>query len=88
MLGPVDGGRQRCGDAALQAEQIAGMGPEMLGDDAWDGMFDSGPLAENTDIEMLIRERVRVYPGLLGIDQHGTARPANALGDIGAIEVD
>jgi hypothetical protein len=75
-------------DAALMAEGIAGMGPEILGDDAWDAMFNSGQLAENPDIDMLVRERVRVYDGLLDVDQRGAARPADNLGDIGAVEVD
>jgi hypothetical protein len=73
-------------DEALQDEQLAGMGPELIGDDDWDAMFDSGPLFENGDIDMLIRERVRLYAGLLDTDQRGVARPADTLGDIGAIE--
>jgi len=74
-------------DVALEAEDIDGMGPELLGDDAWAALFSSGPLVENTDIRMSVwadsGSRVRPQE----IDQVGTERPANARGDIGAIEI-
>jgi hypothetical protein len=74
-------------DVALDAEDIDGMGPELLGDDAWAALFSSGPLVENTDIRMSVwtdsGSRVRPQE----IDQVGTERPANARGDIGAIEI-
>ena len=74
-------------DIAIGAENIPGMGPELLGDEAWATLFSSGPLAENDDIKM----KVWTDPGpavrLKKADQLGTERPANILGDIGAIEI-
>ena len=74
-------------DTALDAESIPGMGPELLGDDAWAALFSSGTLAENRDISMSVwaASGARVY--LQEIDQLGTERPANSRGDIGAIEI-
>jgi hypothetical protein len=74
-------------DAALLAAQLPGMGPETLGDAAWDALFSSGPLVENPGITMGIVRQRRLEAQLAPIDQLGTTRPANALGDIGAIEV-
>ncbi|MHC4931756.1 MAG: hypothetical protein ACYTGV_06155, partial [Planctomycetota bacterium] len=74
-------------DAFLRAESIPGMGPELLGDDAWAALFSTGPLVENGAIEMWISTNVRAVDGLLELDQRGVARPADAPGDIGAIEV-
>jgi hypothetical protein len=73
-------------DAALLEHQIQGMGPELLGDDAWLALFDSGPLAENPYISMVLMDRVSYGPDMLPADQIGTLRPVNGLGDIGAIE--
>jgi len=74
-------------DAALLGEGIAGMGPEVLGDDAWAALFDSGPLAENPSIHMtMMLQATQGFP-MLELDQRGTNRPANTLGDIGAIEL-
>jgi hypothetical protein len=75
-------------DAALRAENIPGMGVELLGDEAWSALFDSGRLDENPEIDMTVITSNRGAPGLLDVDQRGTSRPADALGDIGAIEVD
>jgi hypothetical protein len=74
-------------DLALAAEGIPGMGPELLGDDAWDALFSSGPLAENTDITMKVWTASGPAVRLQEIDQIGNDRPANILGDIGAIEI-
>jgi hypothetical protein len=73
-------------DDALRAEDIPGMGAELLGDDAWSALFASGGLAENDDIFMTVTTANRATPGLLDVDQRGVPRPANGLGDIGAIE--
>ncbi len=72
-------------DTALEAENIPGMGQELLGDAEWQALFTSGYLAENPDIEF------KSYPYSyntqpLTLDQTGISRPQNGLGDIGAIE--
>ena len=80
-------------DTALEAENIPGMGPELLGDDAWGALFDDAwgalfdgrVLAENSGIRFFIWT-VSYDAQLTALDQVGTARPANSLGDIGAIE--
>jgi hypothetical protein len=72
-------------DTALQARNLPGMGPELLGDTAWTTLFSSGNLVENPDINMLVwTVGFSVLPET--VDQLGTGRPANALGDIGAYE--
>ena len=74
-------------DAALEAENIPGMGAELLGDAQWAALFASGPLSENADIAMEIMGKRR-WAVLPNTDQVGHARPADGLGDIGAIEVE
>ena len=72
-------------DVALGAEDIAGMGPELLGDDAWMALFESGTLAENSNIEVLVYSAVySASPTTL--DQTLAVRPVNGVGDIGAVE--
>ncbi len=74
-------------DDALFAEDIPGMGPELISDDVWNILFSSGALDENPDIVM------RKIPSTLfrvtseQDDQLGNYRPVNGLGDIGAIEI-
>ena len=74
-------------DLAIGAESIPGMGPELLGDDAWAALFSSGPLAENADITMTVWTASGPAVLIKEVDQLGIERPANNLGDIGAIEV-
>jgi hypothetical protein len=72
-------------DAALEAESIPGMGPELLGEDAWTTLFSTGYLAENPNIYMHMQSyyfEVEVEV----VDQNGIPRPANILSDIGASE--
>lgn len=72
-------------DTALAAENIPGMGQELLGDAEWQALFASGYLAENPDIEFKIYpDSYTTHP--LTLDQSGINRPENGLGDIGAIE--
>ena len=72
-------------DKALQAESIPGMGPELLGDDAWMALFQPGGLIENPDITFSIW--TTAYSAQLAeLDQLGGNRPDNDPGDIGAIE--
>ena len=40
-------------DEALAAEGIPGMGPELLGDEAWMDLFNPGPIAENPDLILI-----------------------------------
>ena len=63
------------------------MGPKTLGDELWESLFSTGSLAENRDISMFIERRVRFKVQLEAVDQIGTARPANAFGDVGALEI-
>lgn len=74
-------------DTALAAENIPGIGPELLGDDAWLALFETGPLVENTDIFMSVWTESGGTVSMLANDQLGTSRPTNDFGDIGAIEV-
>ena len=73
-------------DVWLLDEEIPGMGPEVVGDAAWATLFSSGPLVENPDITMAIWENRSLRVLIEPLDQLGAERPANALGDIGAIE--
>jgi len=73
-------------DAVLTDMSISGMGPELLGDAAWTALFSPGPLTENTDITMLVWTDSSLS-FMQPVDQLGTVRPANTLGDIGAIEI-
>ena len=74
-------------DLALRAESIPGMGPELLGDDAWEALFSSGPLVENGDIIMKVTTDSPFTVVMQEVDQIGTERPVGTLGDIGAIEM-
>jgi hypothetical protein len=75
-------------DAWLKARAGAsGMGPELLGDGAWADLFSRGRLAENPAIVMSMEWRSGTRVSRLPVDQTGAPRPANALGDVGAIEV-
>jgi len=74
-------------DIALHNENIPGMGPELLGDNAWAILFSTGPLAENVDITMKVWTALGPTVLMQEVDQLGTERPENTLGDIGAIEV-
>ncbi|MHC4637595.1 MAG: right-handed parallel beta-helix repeat-containing protein [Planctomycetota bacterium] len=72
-------------DAALEADSIPRMGPELLGEDAWTTLFSQGNLVENPNIWLdldsyVIEVEVEVE------DQNGIPRPANTLSDIGAYE--
>ena len=73
-------------DAAL-LEQLPDMGPETLGDAVWEALFSSGPLVENPGITITLARVSSLAAQLAPFDQLGTTRPANALGDVGAIEV-
>jgi hypothetical protein len=74
-------------DVALRAESILGMGLELLGDDAWETLFSSGPLVENEDIIMSVTTESPFTVFMQAVDQIGTERPVDTFGDIGAIEM-
>ncbi len=74
-------------DDALYAEDVSGLGQELLGDDAWVALFSSGRLSENPDIFMWVSGDTGLTVRVERVDQLGVARPANALGDIGALEI-
>jgi len=74
-------------DVALRAESIPGMGSDLLGDDAWAALFSTGALIENGDITMKVWTDSLFAVPMQDVDQLGTERPANTLGDIGAIEI-
>lgn len=74
-------------DKALLEAQVPGMGPETLGDGAWETLFSSGPLPENPGITLLLSRQQRLFTELAAIDQLGIPRPVGIRGDIGAIEV-
>lgn len=73
-------------DTALGAAGIAGMGPELLGDSAWQALFTSGRLAENQGITVAIQTRDALGVSRLTTDQLGNSRPTQSAADIGAIE--
>jgi len=74
-------------DRALLDAGGASMGSEVLGDDAWSALFESGALAEDPGIAVVIWEqRARAFR-MLKVDQRGAARPTGRPADIGAIEV-
>ena len=63
---------------------IAAMGPEVLGDDAWSALFDSGRLDEDPAITLGLWEQGKEGFRMLEVDQRGVARPTEGPGDIGA----
>ncbi len=74
-------------DRALQQQSIAGMGPEILGEAAWNSLFLPGPLDENNDISIYQTTEIKtVYK--LQTDQLNKIRPLGEQADIGAIEGD
>ncbi|MBI5549883.1 MAG: right-handed parallel beta-helix repeat-containing protein [Desulfobacterales bacterium] len=73
-------------DTALAAEAIPGMGPELIGDDAWQALFSTGALAENAAILMWV-ETDNASAALTPTDQLRRSRGVDGNGDIGAIEV-
>jgi hypothetical protein len=74
-------------DELLLAEPTLEIGPETLGDALWETLFSTGPLVENPGIYVRMERRTQFNALLEEEDQLGAARPANSLGDVGAIEV-
>ena len=63
------------------------MGSEGIGDQLWETLFATGPLVENPAITTSITRSANLNVLLEAADQLGTARPASAQGDVGAIEI-
>jgi hypothetical protein len=73
-------------DTALEQRAIPGLGMELLGDDAWQSLFQAGHLTENPGIRMTLLNRRELVVKRGATDQLGTARPTGLPGDIGAVE--
>jgi hypothetical protein len=74
-------------DAALAQAGIGGMGPELLGDAAWQRLFTTGALPENPSLRTIVWIDRDLSVSRLPVDQLGTARSPQAPADIGAIEI-
>jgi hypothetical protein len=72
--------------AAVNVDQMGDMGPALVNDQVWTTLFELGNNPYNGISVRLTQNTLRVDS--LATDQLGAARPADPLGDIGAIEVD
>lgn len=72
-------------DAALVAQSITGLGPELLGEAQWRRLFTSGYLTENSQIRMTVTTRQAMTMQRAEMDQLGHSRGSTPA-DIGAIE--
>lgn len=72
--------------AGVAVDQIGDLGPALINDDIWKTLFGLGQSVHNGITINLTESAVGVDPA--GTDQLGNARPADLLGDIGAIEID
>ena len=79
--------RALAGDiAAVSVDRVGDMGPALINDDVWMALFGLGNSSFNGITVQLSDRTLGVDP--LGFDQLGNPRPADDLGDIGAIETD
>lgn len=75
-------------DSALVAEDLPEIGQAVISDEVWNDLFpSSGPLTENTSISMIRIPSTLFTVTSETLDQINNSRPANSLGDIGAIEI-
>ncbi len=72
--------------AAVNVDQMAGLGSVLLNDDAWTSFFGLGYSFFNGITVRLTETTLPVFP--LDADQLGNAKPADLLSDIGAVEID
>jgi hypothetical protein len=72
--------------AEVSVDQIGDLGPALLNDDVWASLFGMGNSAYNGITISLGETTLGVDP--LDMDQLGRSRPADTLGDIGAVELD
>ena len=72
--------------AEVNADQMTGLGPALMNDDVWTALFGLGESNFNGITVRLTEATLTVDP--LDVDQLGNSRPADLLGDIGAVEID
>ena len=72
--------------AGVNVDQITPLGPALLNDDVWTLLFGLGRTYFAGITVNLFEATFGVNP--LDIDQLGNPRPADLLGDIGAVEID
>ncbi len=72
--------------AEVNVDQISNLGPALMNDDVWTLLFGLGDSHFNAITVRLTETTLGVSP--LDTDQLGNLRPADLLGDIGAIEID
>jgi len=72
--------------AEVNVDQITNLGPATMNDDVWLSLFGLSPSQFNGITVNLDETTLGVSP--LDTDQLGNLRPADLLGDIGAIEID
>ena len=72
--------------AGVTVDQIGDLGPALINDDAWVSLFGLGYNYFNGITVFLAENTLRV--DALESDQLGNRNPADALGDIGAVEID
>lgn len=72
--------------AEVNVDQITNLGPARMNDDVWTSLFGLGNSNFNGITVRLSETTITVDP--LDTDQLGNLRPADLLGDIGAVEVD
>jgi hypothetical protein len=73
-------------DDALERQAVPGMGPELLGEEAWRGLFSPGALRENPGISLRLWTERALTARRRDVDQLGTSRPAGQPADVGAVE--
>jgi len=72
--------------AGVNVDQITNLGPALINDDVWTALFGLGSSPFNGITMNLTETTVGVNP--LATDQLNNPRPADILGDIGAVEID
>jgi len=72
--------------AGVNVDQITNLGPALINDDVWTLLFGPGYSYFNGITVHLFETTLGVNP--LDTDQLGNPRPADLLGDIGAVEID
>ena len=70
----------------VNVDQMPDVGPALLNDDMWASLLGIGD-SDFNGISVRMRERILGVNALDG-DQLGNPRPTDALGDIGAVEID
>ena len=74
------------GIPAVNVDQIGDLGPALINDEVWVSLFGLGSSTHSGITLQLTETTVNVARP--GPDQLGNGRPADLLGDIGAIEID